>query len=369
MADIVVIGGGIAGISAAAHLSKHADVVLVEQEPVLAYHTTGRSASLFFEDYGSETIRPLTRASKPFLLHPPQELVDAPLLSPRGALYIARDDQLHLLDEIEKNHTGRGLRRITGEELCSLQPAIRPGHAAAGLYYSAAMDLDVAGLHQAYVRMFRSNGGRIDTSAPVVRLERLDVAWQVSTASATLKADIVVNAAGAWGDVVAEMAGAMPLGLRPLRRTVFMVAADPSLADTPLAIGADFGFYFKPDGSQMLCSLGEEELDEPSDARPREVDIALAIERINAATTLGIRHVRSSWAGLRTFAPDAAPVLGFDPHQPGFFWLVGQGGTGIQTAPGAAELTAGLIIDGRAPEQMLADGLDLASLSPHRFSR
>ena len=367
MPDIVVIGGGIAGMSVAALLSQRAEVTLVEQESVLAYHTTGRSASLFFEPYGSEAIRPLTRASKPFLLNPPNELVNGPLLTPRGALFVARDTQLPHLAEAETDDVEGCFRRVTGDEACELQPVLRGDYVAAGLYDPSAMDIDVAGLHQAYVRMFRAGGGTIETSAPVVGLEHVTGGWTVSTSTTTLMAEIVVNTAGAWGDVVAGFADLAPVGLAPLRRTAFMVASDPTLSETPITAGVEFGFYFKPDGTQMLCSLGEEELDVPSDARPREIDVALAIERINTATTLNIRHVRSSWTGHRTFAPDGAPVTGFDSDQPDFFWLVGQGGTGIQTAPGSATLAANLILDGRAPAEMLSDGLDLDALSPDRF--
>ncbi len=366
MSDVVVIGGGIAGISVAARLSESLAVTLVEQESVLAYHTTGRSAALFFENYGSSAIRPLTRVSKHVMLDPPA-YVDAPLLSDRGALYMARPDQLESLENVAADDPDRSFVRIDGAEVERLQPCVRPGHAAAGLYDADARDIDVAGLHQMYVRWFRARGGSIETSAPAIAIEKLGGGWEVSTSSARLACDVVVNAAGAWGDRVAELAGVEPIGLRPLRRTAFMVGSDPALAHTPLVADMDFEFYFKPDGPQMLCSLAEEIEDEPGDARPREEDVALAIDRINAATTLAIRHVRSQWTGLRTFTPDGAPATGFDPDHPGFFWLVGQGGTGIQTAPGAAELAASLIVDQRPSAALLDAGLELEALSPARF--
>ena len=368
MPDVVVIGGGIAGISVAALLSERTEVVLVEQEPVLAYHTTGRSAALYFESYGSEASQPLTRASKTFLADPPRELVDGPLLSPRGALYVARADQLTVLKEMLDDDQAHEFERLDGAEVVELQPYVRPGYAIGGLYEPAAMDIDVSGLHQAYVRLFRARGGVIETSAPVVALERQVGGWLVSTKSTQIHADVVVNAAGAWGDVVAAMAGAEPVGLRPLRRTAFMVSGDGAHAHTPLVADMEMAFYFKPDGQQVLCSLAEEELDEPSDARPREIDVALAIDRINQASTLAIRHVRSSWTGLRTFAPDEAPVLGFDPMVEGFFWLVGQGGTGIQTAPGAASLASSLILDAVPDPQVVEAGLDIDALAPDRFT-
>jgi len=365
--DVIVIGGGIAGVSIAALLAAESSVTLVEQESVLAYHTTGRSAALYFENYGADAIRPLTRASRPFLQDPPSGAVDSPLLSPRGALYIAREDQLQSLEEVAAEDPDRLFERVDGVRIRALQPIVRPGYAAAGLYDETAADIDVAALHQAYVRLFRTAGGVIDTSAPALQVSQSATGWTVRTSRATLEADVVVNAAGAWGDHIAALANITPVGLRPLRRTAFMVGSEPDLAHTALAADMDFGFYFKPDGPQMLCSLAEEELDEPGDAQPREVDVALAIDRINAATTLDIRHVRSAWTGLRTFAPDGAPVTGFEPDHPGFFWLVGQGGTGIQTAPGAAALAASLILNGSPPPDMVTDGLEVAALAPDRF--
>jgi D-arginine dehydrogenase len=367
--DIVVIGGGIAGISAAAHLSAYGAVTLVEKESVLAYHSTGRSAALYFVPYGSSVVHPLTRASRSFLTEPPPDLVDAPLLTPRGALLIARADQHDLLDKaIDEDEQGC-FERLTAEEVVGLQPLVRDDYVAAGLYDQSAMDMDVAGLHQAYVRMFRANGGEFEMSAPVTTIEGINDSWKVSTSTATVTADVVVNAAGAWGDVIAGCAGIKPIGLEPLRRTAFMVASDPSLSEAPITGGFEAGFYFKPDGPQMLCSLAEEEPDEPGDPQPREIDVALAIDRINTATTLDIRHVRSSWVGLRTFAPDRAPVLGFDPQHQGFFWSVGHGGTGIQMAPATARLVEGLVIEGIAPSDLIAEGLDVSAVSADRIDR
>jgi D-arginine dehydrogenase len=184
-----------------------------------------------------------------------------------------------------------------------------------------------------------------------------------------MAADVVIDAAGAWGDIVASLGGVEPVGLEPRRRTAFMVPGDISYAGWPLVADVDNGFYFRPDGTQILCSLADETPVPPGDARPNQLDVALAIERINAATTLDITTVRSAWAGLRNFVPDRAMVIGFDVDHPGFFWLVGQGGTGIQTAPAAGELTAFLVTKGEAPPVQLAAGLDLAALSPARFRR
>jgi D-arginine dehydrogenase len=189
----------------------------------------------------------------------------------------------------------------------------------------------------------------------------------VTSETLVVEAGVVVNAAGAWGDRIAGLAGIAPIGLRPLRRTAFMVPGDSAYADLPFIVDADEDFYFRPDGSQFLCSPAEEVPDAPGDPRPRETDVAQAIERINAAAELAIRTVRSQWTGLRTFSPDRAMVIGFEPYRPGFFWLVGQGGTGIQTSPGAADLAASLIRGDELPEPLVAAGVDVTALSPNRY--
>ncbi|HEY5649894.1 MAG TPA: FAD-dependent oxidoreductase [Acidimicrobiia bacterium] len=342
--DVVVIGGGIAGVSVAAELSTNRAVTLLEGESTLAYHTTGRSAALFFGSYGHPDTLPLTRLSHEWFENPP---TDHPVLSLRGALTVAFSGDL---PELEGGIT------ISGSEAVDLVPVLDGTRLIGAVWEPDAADMDVAAIHQAYVRILRSNGGEIVTSARVTLLER-GSPWRITTAAGTWEADIVVNAAGAWGDEVAMMAGLAPVGLVPKRRTAFMVTAPPNSERWPLVTDAGHHFYFKPDGLQLLCSPADETPSEPCDARPQDVDIALAIERINEATTLGIRSIRSSWAGLRTFAPDGSMVIGPDPDDETFFWLVGQGGTGIQTAPAAAQLAAGLI-DGDPP--MSGDPFDPA---------
>jgi D-arginine dehydrogenase len=227
--------------------------------------------------------------------------------------------------------------------------------------------MDVAAIHQCFVRGMRRAGAEIRTSAPLVAAEPAGARVSVRVGDETLEVDLVVNAAGAWGDVVAQNCGVTPVGLQPLRRTAFMVPGRAEARTWPLVVDVDHLWYFKPDGEQFLCSPADETLCHPCDARPQEVDIALAIERINAATHLGIRSVRASWAGLRTFAPDRAMVIGPDPDHPWFVWLVGQGGTGIQTAPAAGRLAACLALGQAPPGDLLDEGLDLAALSPARF--
>ena len=236
------------------------------------------------------------------------------------------------------------------------------------MFEPESLDLDVAGLHQAFVRGLRRAGGEVRVSSPVTGLDRPGSQWTVVSGSDQIRVDVVVNAAGAWGDEIAGLAEARLVGLVPMRRTAFTVPGESAYRHWPLVADAENQFYFRPDGSQLLCSLAEERASPPEDARPDEVDIALAIERINVATTLGIRVVRSSWTGLRTFVADRAMVIGFDPQIDGFFWLVGQGGTGIQTAPAAALLTAGLITSRAPPTALVEYGVDVAGLSPARLT-
>ncbi len=335
--DVIVIGGGIAGVSASAELSEHRSVVLLERESTLAYHTTGRSAALFFGSYGHPDTLPLTRRSLEWFTDPPH--VDHPVLTPRGAMTVVFSGEVPELE---------GGTAITALEAAERVPALRSDRLVGAVWEPDAADMDVAAIHQAYVRQLRSNGGTIVTSSEVVELKR-GSPWQVVTPRGTWEADDVVNAAGAWGDVVANLAGLHPVGLTPKRRTAFMITAPSDSAHWPLVTDADHSFYFKPDGPQLLCSPADETPSDPVDARPEDVDIALAIERINDATTLQIRSIRSSWAGLRTFAPDGSMVIGPDPDEPSFHWLVGQGGTGIQTAPAAATVLSDLIVGGPSP--------------------
>lgn len=369
MTKVVVIGGGIGGISAAAHLAPRAEVTLLEMESTLTYHTTGRSAALFVINYGAAGIRPLARASRRFLEAPPEELVDAPLLRDRGLLWIADQDQLSGLEEIAQEgvQSGADSEMLSTEQVMQLFPVAREDEIAGGLYEPTARDIDVAGLHQAFVRLARRHNTRIHKSSPVTRIERRARRWRVHTPEEAHDCDIVVNAAGAWGDVIAGMAGIEPVGLHPMRRTAFMVPGDPAYDSWPMVVDADQRFYIKPDGTQLLCSLAEENPSEPTDPRPRVEDVALAIERINESTHLGIRTVSSQWTGLRTFSPDREMVIGEEPTAPGFFWLVGQGGTGIQTAPAYGALLAALVTDDELDDELAEAGVDPDVTSPGRY--
>lgn len=369
-ADVIVIGGGIAGLSVAYELSPTAQVSVLEMEPTLAYHTTGRSAATFLETYGGEQVRALTTASRGFLEQPPDGF-EPVLMTPRPLLQFAVAGRGHVVERMHRSVVSlvADAELLTGSQCCEVFPLLRPDVAERGLYEPRAMALDVAAIHQGFVRGARANGATIHRDARVVALARHADRWTVTTADGrSHRAPVVVDAAGAWADVVAAAAGLPGAGLTPLRRTIFMVASPTGERSDglPNCSEVDQSFYLNPEGTQFLCSPADETPCPPSDARPDELEIARAIEAINTATTLGVRAVSSSWAGLRTFAPDRNFVVGEDPEAPGFFWLAGQGGYGIQTAPAAARLAAALVLGQDVPADLRDRGLDLARLAPRR---
>lgn len=369
-ADFVVIGGGIAGAAAAYELAAHGSVVLLEREPVAGYHTTGRSAALYTEAWEKDVWRALTVASRPFLEHPPQGFADYPLLSPLPLLIIGRDDQRLLVEDLAadaaRNVEVMLLDDAAGREWC---PVLRPGYAALSILEPASRAIDVDALHQGYLRGARSRGASIELGRAAQRIHRTPSGWRVIGEEGEYRTPSVVNAAGAWCDVVAQMAGVAPIGLVPKRRTAFTFAgpAGIDLAGMPMVVDVSEKFYFKPEAGQFMGSLAEATPMEPHDVRPEEIDVALGIERIEAATTLEIRHVRRSWAGLRSFVSDGLPVAGEDPEAPGFYWLAGQGGAGIMTSSAMARLVTGLIIDGAVPGDLAELGLGLRELGPARL--
>ena len=372
-ADVVVVGGGIAGVSVARELAGAAlRVVLVEAESTLAFHTTGRSAAQYLENYGNDVVRRLTLSSRAFF----DAGGDAPLWSPRAFLRVGRASHVETLrrEAEEAKRLVPSTTCLDGDEARRIVPVLRADVEGA-IYEPGAMELDVAAIHQTCVRQLRAAGGEVRSDAPVTAIDQVGEDWRIRVADGShLDAPIVVNAAGAWGDVVGRLAGAEPLGLRPLRRSV-AVATLPDDIDAsawPLvAFEADDGSmdgYCKPEPGGLLISPADETPSVPCDARPEEIDIARGLDGLARWTTLDLRHVRSTWAGLRTFTADRTPVAGFAPSAPGFFWLVGQGGIGIQTAPALARAAAGLMIDGRLPADLIAAGLTEADLSPTRPS-
>lgn len=366
--DVVVIGGGIAGVSVAHELAADFRVVLVEQEPHLAHHTTGRSAAVYLESFGARPVRALTRASRADYDSAPDVLGTPPLLSRRAALWVAPDDQLAHLAAMRSEQPGLAL--LDTDQTLAICPVLRPEHVRAALMEPEAADIDVMGLHQGYVRGATARGVEIRTAWRAVTLVPAAAGrWTVRADGDAIECADVVLAAGAWCDQLAVQAGARPLGLRPLRRTIAIcppaVATDPAW---PLVGDVDHTYYWRVEGPNILCSPADETPTEPCDARPEELDVALALERANASARLGLRSVLTTWAGIRTFAPDRCPVVGEDPRCPGLWWVAGQGGYGIQMAPAVARTLASLLRGAGLPEDVAALGIQEQDLSPSRLT-
>lgn len=352
-----------AGVSAAYHLAPHGSVALIEAEVQLAKHTTGRSAAVFTENYGGPVNERLTTASRSFMESQAEGLADSPILSPLGMLEVYGPESADRLVASPGHSRSDSvvIEIVDQSEIRQLVPCIRPGVAVGGVWEPNAAEIDVMGLHQAFLRGARRYNTSVELGAGATAITKSGSHWDVQTGSSTVTASIVVNAAGAWGDVVASAAGVKPVGLMPTRRTAFTVPTALETEGWPFVTfqDGDEHFYFKTEsGGQLLCSPSDETPSEPCDARPEEIDIAKAIDSINERTSLSIRSVRSAWAGLRTFAPDRDPVIGEAEEQEGFFWFVGQGGTGIQTAPAAGALLASLIVDSPLPDHLARTGLN-----------
>jgi D-arginine dehydrogenase len=369
-ADIVIIGGGIAGAAAGFALAPQRRVVLLERESQPGYHSTGRSAALFTEAYGNRTIRALTKASRAFFTAPPAGFAEHPLLTPRGTMIIGRADQREAVDRsFEEAHAlVPSVRRLTPDEALRLVPALRADYIAAAYTEPEAMDIDVHAIHRGYLRGIAAHGGRIVTDAEVTELAREGSQWRVRSRAGAFAADVVINAAGAWCDEVAKLAGIAPIGLVPKRRTAitFDMPDPKAIHRWPSVISVDEQFYFKPDAGRMLASPADETPMPPCDVQPEELDIAVLIDRLERATTLHVGRPASKWAGLRSFVFDKTLVAGFDESAPGFFWLSGQGGYGIQTSPAMARVTAALIAGKGMPGDLADSGLTEAILAPAR---
>lgn len=356
--DIAIIGGGIAGASLAWALGQRApgrlDIAIFEKESQPGYHTTGRSAAFWVESYGGPAIVPLSQASRAFFDAPPPGFCDRPLLSPRAALHIAPPDDATALPALAAEFDAGGVhyQRLDGAALAATASGamLRPDWCTAAIIEPDCFDIDVAALHQAYLRSSTGAGQpRIITDAEVTGLARHGTGWLITTRAGDFTAATIVNAAGAWADGIAALAGARPRGLQPLRRTMVVLSIDPPPpADLPITLDAAGRFYFKPDGGRLWLSPHDETPDVAHDVRPDELDIASVIDRFERASTATVNRLETSWAGLRTFAPDRVPVFGWDGAVPGLFWCAGQGGFGIQTAPAAADLCAALLL-GQAP--------------------
>jgi D-arginine dehydrogenase len=345
-------------------------VVLLERESQPGYHTTGRSAAMYAPAYGNPLVRGLTRASQGFYNDPPPGFTETPLLTERGMLFVgtaerAESARVMLADP----HMARALVRMSPDEVAAWIPILRPEACVHALCDMTSKDIDANALHQGFLRAFKARGGRTLTSADVSALTRDGEGWRVRAGGAELRAPIVVNAAGAWVDEIARLAGLAPLGMRPLRRTAVIVDA-PAGADVsrwPAVIEIDETFYFKPDAGRILVTPADETPSPPCDAQPEEIDVARAVDFLETATTAQVRRVIRKWAGLRTFAPDRLPVVGFDPRAEGFFWMAGQGGYGLQMGPGLARAASAILLGQRLPADIEDEGVSAADLAPQRL--
>jgi len=358
--DVTIIGAGMAGASLAAALAPHASVLMIEAESLPGYHATGRSAAFWTETYGGPGVQPLTSASGEFLR-------GGGFLKARGALHIAAEGDFARLDRFAEAFAGSGitLTPLDGRSVADRVPGLRPG-SWRGLYEESTTDIEVAALHAYYLREAKAAGAELVCSAPLRFAARENGRWRIDAGNALdVEAGTLVNAAGAWADEVARIAGVAPLGIQPYRRTVAQLRVVPEAPDTlPLVIDAAGRFYFKPEaGGRLWLSPHDETPTAPGDVAPEEIDVATAIDRMERVVDWTVERVERSWAGLRSFAPDRLPVYGFDVAVPGFFWFAGQGGFGIQTAPAAARLGAALLLGGTVEA-----GLDAGRYLPARFA-
>jgi D-arginine dehydrogenase len=362
--DIVVIGAGMAGATAAAQLSAHRKVALIEAEEAAGSHTTGRSAALWVQNYGPPDVRELSRLSRSFFENPPPGFAEVPLMRHRTVLLLATAAQAGDLEAALAE--GIGLRRVSAREAETMVPSLRPGYAAGGAVEDDAFDMDVAAILQGFLRMLRTRGGVLALRNRAGRIERQGGVWAVETTTgAVFRAPVVVNTAGAWGDEVAAIAGVAPLGLRPCRRTAAIINPEPfDVERWPMILDVKEQWYVRPEArTRLMVSPADATPVHPHDVRPDELDIALGIERMQQALDIPVRRVEHAWAGLRTFTPDGSLAFGWDAVAEGFFWAVGQGGYGIQTSPAAGRLVTDLVLGQKTGEAAAIAGV----VDPRRF--
>ncbi len=371
--DVLIIGGGIAGASVGYWLAPHLKTVMLARESQPGYHSTGRSAALFSETYGTRQVCALTKASRAFLETPPAGFTEHPILTPRGMLVVASAEQEHLLEEHQEAARSIGLsgERLDFEGAKAWIPVLRPESTVGAVYNSMAEDIDVHALHQGYLRGFKRAGGTVVNNAEVTAAERIGADWRITASGKDYIAPIVINAAGAWGDEVGALLGAKRVGLEPRRRTAFVFAPPAGLDVTrwPMFISADESCYIKPDAGMLLGSPANADPMPPQDVQPEMEDIALGIHRIEELTTLPVGRPSRVWAGLRSFVSDGDLVGGFDPSVPSLFWLVAQGGYGIQTSAAMGEACAALVRGQPLPGRIVDFGLDTGMLGPARLDR
>ena len=369
--DYLIIGAGIAGASVGYWLGPHGRTVVLEGAEQPGYHATGRSAAMIIDSYGPALVRALTVASRNFFERPPAQFADSSLLRPRGALMLGRHGQ----DEAMEEHwrvlctLSANAKRLDPNEVANLLPVVRQDLLIGGILEPDAADIDVHTLHQGYLRGIRQHGGEIRCNTTVSSIERAGARWIVATNTHRYRAGILVNAAGAWCDEIARLAGALPIGLVPKRRTAFTFAPPQGVNtdEWPLCAAIDWRWYMKPDAGVLLGSPANEDPVVPHDVQPEDIDIATGIDGIEQMTSLEIRRPKSAWAGLRSFVPDGDLVGGFDVELPGFFWVAGQGGYGVQTSAAMGEVCASLIRARGVPNHIASHGISETALGPSRL--
>lgn len=370
--DFLVIGAGISGAAAAYELAPHGKVIVLEAELAPGYHSTGRSAALYTRNFGGPTVRAFNRASLPFLSAPPPGFADHALLNRRGALTIGNADQ-H--DQIE-SHVALGaadgsIVEISQAEALERAPHLKPEAVAFAAYEDGVMDMDVAAIHQGFLRGLKARGGTVVCDAGVSALVRPNGVWHARTPAGDFTAPVVVNAAGAWADKMAALAGARPVGLVPKRRTAIIVdlANGMDTRGWPAVDEVCYGCYCKPETGRVMASPADATPVEPGDAQPEDLDVAIVADWLERSTHIPVRRIAQRWAGLRCFVADNAPVCGFDDHADGFFWLCGQGGYGIMMSSSLGRTAASLITKGELPEDIAAAGVTTADIGPERTRR
>ncbi len=366
--DVAIIGAGIAGASIAAEIAPFASVILIEAEDTPAYHSTGRSAAFWHETYGGPLVRPLTAASADFLRNPDPDFCDHSLMKQRGAINLAHHDNAAGLAKWTADFAATGLR-MEPLDRAGLErhiPGLLPEWDA-GVFEPDCSDIDVMALHAAYLRRAKRAGAVVQCRAALKSASWQGDGWHLDSAAGEIRCGMIINASGAWADDVAQKCGVAPVGIQPYRRTIVQLRLDtPVPAHLPLVLDISGGFYVKGESEGRIWLSPHDETPEPAcDSAPEELDIAIAIDRMEHAVTWRVQRVENSWAGQRSFAPDRLPVYGRDPDQPGFYWCAGQGGYGIQTAPAGAKLVAADVL-AHAPDAMLA-GVDVALYQPDRF--
>ncbi len=366
--DFLVVGAGIAGASVAAHLAETHSVVLIDMEDRAGYHTTSRSAASYEPNYGPPPMLALTRASHHFFMDPPKGFTDAPLFTPRGSLFLEAQGQSGATARLLSKASG--LAEISTAQSIAMLPILKADYPQRCFLDTQTGDLDVDLIHRGYLRLFRERGGHIKLSAPLQSAQRSGDQWQTRCGDTELSARVIINAAGAWGDTIATLCGARRAGLIPRRRSIGVVPMpqDLDFAHWPMVTDVGETWYAKPQSGKLIVSSADATPVEPHDAYADDMAIAEGIDRLMTATTLDVDRLEHSWGGLRTFAPDGNPVVGYDPHTEGFFWLVGQGGYGIQSSPALSATAADMARHQPIPRNIVDLGLDVDAIAPDRFT-